>query len=83
MPDLFGQGVIPFEALGIEKVVGEPLYDNGTFYVVDTVKDLQFAVLGHHAGVSTLYRTIPLDKYEAIRVADELLEAERRNGAVL
>lgn len=64
--------VIDEEMLGLVKVTEPPAYDNGVFYVIDTIKDLKWAVLkdGH------VYRTINLDKYEAIRVADEMKEAQ-------
>lgn len=62
--------------LGFEKVQGAPLYDNGDFVVIDTVKDLSFSVLRvWEDGSLSVMREIPLDKYEAIRVADEFKEA--------
>lgn len=67
------------EDLGMELVTGAPLYDNGLFFVVDTVKDLEFTILwedehGHPREI----RRVRLDKYEAIRIADEMKEAELR-----
>lgn len=63
------------EALGFEEVRAPALYDNGDFIVIDTVKDLSFAVCRVRGESVTKLRDIPLDKYEAIRVADEFKEA--------
>lgn len=64
--------------LGFEKVTGPPLYDNGDFVVIDTVKDLSFSVMrvGEDGSLS-LIREVSLDKYEAIKVADEFKEAQK------
>lgn len=63
------------ESLGFEKVSGPPLYDNGDFIVIDTIKDLRFVVARVYAeGNIQEYRQVDLDKYEAIRVADEFKE---------
>ena len=63
------------ECLGFEKVSGAPLYETKDFVVIDTVKDLDFAVLRVVDGGFQTMREIPLDKYEAIRIADEFQEA--------
>lgn len=64
------------EELGFEQVQAPALYDNDDFIVIDTVKDLMFAVCRvTRQGDVTKLRDIPLDKYEAIRVADEFKEA--------
>ena len=72
---------LTLDMLGMEKVCDYPAYDNGMFYVVDTVADVEWTVMRFHDDVATTYRVIPLDKYEAIRVADELKEAEERANA--
>lgn len=65
--------------LGINLVVGEPLYDNGVYFVVDTVEGVEFAVAGQHPdGRVFCVRRVPLDKYEAFRIADELKDADER-----
>lgn len=66
--------------LGFEHVIGEPLYDNGLYFVVDSVRDLTFDVLCTRDGMPGYFtaRTVQLDKYEAIRIADEMKEADER-----
>lgn len=70
-----GDGVA---ALGIERVHDYPAYDNGMFVVVDTVKDVEWSVLRMVEGKAQHFKTVPLDKYEAIRLADEYKDSEDR-----
>lgn len=64
------------EGLGFELVRAPALYDIGEFIVLDTVKDLLFVVFRvDEDGIPRALRAIELDKYEAIRVADEFKEA--------
>lgn len=72
---------LDFDHMGIVRVEGPPLYDNGVFFVIDTVQDLEYAVCRFHGAVNTVYRRVRLDKYEAIRVADELKESVDRADA--
>lgn len=65
-------------ALGFVTVVDRPLYDNGVFYVIDTVKDLQFAVYGPGGVI----RAGVLNKYEAIEWADDFKAAWERNPPI-
>jgi hypothetical protein len=65
--------VTTFADLGNEYVVGPPVYDNGMFFVVDTVADCEWTVcISEGSTVVRLRRTT--DKYEAIRWADEFKE---------
>jgi hypothetical protein len=61
--------------LGIVRVMGEPAYDNGSYYVIDTTKDLVWAVLSTE---NVVMRTFDLSKYEAIEWADDLKAADER-----
>jgi hypothetical protein len=66
--------VSTFADLGSEMVTGPPVYDNGVFFVLDTVKDCEWAVCVVEGFIiQKLRRTT--DKYEAIRWADEFKEA--------
>lgn len=70
---------VPFDQLGLEVRTGEPVYDNGSFFIVDTIEDLVWAICySDPRGSICILKTVELDKYEAIRVADELKEAEAR-----
>jgi hypothetical protein len=65
------------EEMGLEHMTGPAPYDNGDFIVVDTVAHgLEWTVLRvQEDGTVSPMRVVPLDKYEAIRVADEFKEA--------
>lgn len=70
--------IAEFDSLGIERIHDFPLYDNGMFYVIDRVADLSFVVCMHHEDGPQQMQTVDLDKYEAIRLADEYREAAIR-----
>lgn len=59
------------DSLGLESVTEYPAYSNGDFAVIDVVKDLDWLVLD----LSNFYpMRKTMDKYEAIRWADEYKE---------
>lgn len=67
--------------LGLREVSGPARYENGQFIVLDTVApDLEFSVIRvNDNGSLSEMRRVPLDKYEAIRLADEYAEAEEQH----
>lgn len=65
------------DEMGCEVRCGEPIYDNGSYYVIDTVKDLKYVVLDNNNSMIT---EVDLDKYEAIRLADDYKDADARSG---
>lgn len=66
-----------FHDLGMELVTGEPAYDNGRYFVVDTVRDLEWAVVSD-SGARMAVFCMGEAKYEAIRFADDLAESDMR-----
>lgn len=68
---------LTIDSLGIVAVNGYPAYDNGSYYVVDTVLDLEWVVVSWEGHVQM--KVFPLDKYEAIRHADDLKESDLRS----
>jgi hypothetical protein len=74
MGPALGLGVVD---AGHELVTALPTYDNGAYYVIDTVKDLVWQVMSWETGRPM--REVRLDKYEAIRVADDLHESDARS----
>jgi hypothetical protein len=65
--------------LGFEKVCGLPAYDNGNYIVIDTVKDIKWAVMAVRTGGAMIkMRDDFINKYEAIEYADDLLAADER-----
>lgn len=78
-PDLVvgGQRTMQFADLGIEQVSGHPAYDNGAYYVVDTVEGLEWAVMSSEG---RLMKKFQLEKYSAIEWADMLKESDGRTS---
>ena len=80
-PEAGEKEAIRLNDLGMRMVNRMPLYDNGLYFVIDNVADVQFTVLRwseDERGVqpSPLWRGT--DKYEAIRQADYERELEMR-----
>lgn len=78
-PDaVFGgkQIVVGIEELGIRMMTGKPAYDNGRYFVVETVAEgLEWTIVSdEHVPM----QVVQLDKYEAIRIADEFADSEER-----
>lgn len=75
--DLYGDAKPCFGMgdLGLEQVLESPAYDNGMYFVVDTVKDLEWVVIAWE-GMVKMKRF--LSKYEAIEWADDLKASEAR-----
>lgn len=78
-PDLIlgDQRTMQFADLGMEQVSGHPAYDNGAYYVVDTVEGLEWCVMSTEGYPM---RKFQLEKYKAIEWADMLKESEERSG---
>ena len=65
--------------LGSDMVSNYPLYDNGMYFVIDDVAEVRFVVMrwGDEAGINMNRPvTSDIDKYEAIRLADQERELE-------
>lgn len=72
------QIVDSLEFMGYKKMIGPATYEIGPFFVLEMVKDLVWTVFMEQDDAwlaGRKLRDIPLDKYEAIKVADEFWEA--------
>lgn len=78
----FGKPVLGMDDLGFEKVVDYPAYDNGSYVVIDTVKDVQWAVLWKKDYGFITMRDDFLNRYEAMEYADDLKESDGRHEEI-
>jgi hypothetical protein len=66
--------------IGSEEVYDRPLYDNGAYFVIDTVAGLQFTICMMVDNCVRTIKAVELDKYEAIRLADDYKDADERRS---
>lgn len=64
--------VAEFDDLGLVMVIDHPAYDNGDYYVIDTVEGLKWAVVSNEG----IRMFTDIDKYRCIEYADDLKRAE-------